>query len=239
MNKVLYYIVSLLFFLVTLSYPAYCQDEKMPEKRFFVSFGVSYHPMTRINYFSGELLSGAHNGFGISWTNSHALSSAIPFYIEYGLTAQYSFGNECRSEIKDLEKRRETIIHNGEYKFLAVKCPIGLMYRFHIPGSHMYISPYAGIDLIAYMKADYEGEAVFEKTGNRFDAYTESLLSDNEYLGYALNRYNIDWHVGGKLSISHVYAGIGYERPMMGLFKRQSDKMIYFSQFNISMGYVF
>ena len=174
-----------------------------------------------------EKQSGTLNGIGLSWTNANALSSAVPLYIQYGVSGQYSFTNEQQ---KIGSWSSSTKIH-----FLSFKAPVELTYRLLIPGSRFYVAPYAEVDAAVYalgrINSSYRGDSASESS--TIDVFTQT----SEY-GDKLNRFNLDWHAGIKLFFNRFLVGASYEGPIIGLYRKNEVK-IHTSQVNLSIGLAF
>ena len=189
--------------------------------------GVSYHPMNLVATVADEKESATLNGVGLSWTNANALSTAVPIYIQYGLTAQYSFRND-QSKVGSLSA--STRVH-----FLSFKAPVELTYRIRIPGSKFYVAPYAGVDAVIYALG--RSSTSYSDDSSSESATIDVFTQEGEH-GEKLNRFNFDWHAGMRLFFNKFFVGGAYEGPIIGFYKKDNIK-INTNQVNISLGFVF
>lgn len=193
------------------------------------TLGVSYHPMNIVTTEANEKESATLNGVSLSWTNANALSTVVPLYIQYGLTAQYSFRSDYSKSV--------AFLYSSSMKlhFLSFKAPVELTYRFLIPGSKFYVAPYTGVDVVVYAlgrrTTSYSDEITTESS--TIDVFTNAA----EY-GDKLNRFNLDWHAGMKLFFNKFFVGGAYEGPIVGFYKKDQVKMNT-NQVNICLGFVF
>jgi len=183
----------------------------------FGTLSIAYHPMTIKNIYDGDSTSETFNGLSLDWTNANKISSMIPLYVEYGLGAQWSFKKESKNDY--------TVTTN----FLSVKAPISLLYNLQIPGTAISIAPYAGFDAVVYalgkVKGKYKGETEEE----------DIFKSDGDD---RLNRFQIDWHIGGKIFINKFFINAAYEGPILGFYNKDGYK-INSRQANLGLGFMF
>ena len=200
-------------------------NQSFPQQ--FSTLGLSYHPMSLIAVEGDDKDILTFNGFGITWTNANAISTTIPLYIEYGVGAQYSYRHD--------QEKKNAYNYEAKYHLLSVKVPVEFLYRIQIPGSKVCFAPFAGLDAVVYAL----GRGTETVSDSKYDSLngtsTFDLFSNNDP---KLNRFNLDWHAGGKLMFGHFFVAAAYEGPILGFYHKDNVKA-YSSQANISVGLVF
>lgn len=96
------------------------------------TFGVEYLPST-FKYSHGDSDSESFNALALNYTNAVSITQSMPFFIEWGIGAQWSFKSEDK--------------HGYDYKMnmISAKIPINLIYDIEMPNSNIHFDPFVGV----------------------------------------------------------------------------------------------
>lgn len=166
------------------------------------------------------------NGVGLDYIHGFGLSKSLPLFLETGLKAKYSFGNDSFDDFDGINIEVE-----DKYKFFTFEVPVNLTYMFGV-SSNVTIAPYAGINFKLHASGKvtekYQGES--EDT----NVFSKDDMEDT------WNRFQMGWQVGVGAYFSDFYLGVGYGTDFIKLLNESKDGMkINTGNLSVSLGYTF
>ena len=189
---------------------------------FMGTVGVSYSPIFNVSTGGGVKERTYFNGFGLSWTNAHAVSRNKPFYVGYGLGVQYA------THVEKEEGVGRSLAQN-----LCIKAPVEVLYRYENPDFEVVIIPHLGVDINYYPM--YQVVSTF--AGNDKKEVTDMFSVDFED-GYRMHRVTAGLHVGARFQLEHLFMDLSYELPAVGFYYSKLYT-VFERQIHITVGYAF
>lgn len=188
---------------------------------FMGTVGVSYSPIFNVSTGGGQKETVFFNGFGLSWTNAHAISRNKPFYVGYGLGVQYA----THVNKEELGK--------ADTQNISLKAPVDFLYRYENPDFDLLIIPHLGLDVNYYpmfrvVKTPADGSKT--EVQDMFDVEFEP--------GHRMSRVTGGLHVGARFQLDHFFVDLTYELPAVGLYYSKLYR-VYDRQIHITAGYAF
>lgn len=113
------------------------------------TFGVEYLPST-FKYDKGDDTE-SFTGLAVNYTNAISITQSMPFFIEWGIGAQWSFKSEENHGV------------DVKMNFISAKIPVNLIYDIDMPNSTIHIDPFVGVkfrgNIWGQEKAEYSGHS--------------------------------------------------------------------------------
>ena len=184
--------------------------------------GISYSPIFNTFTQNGNKEKAYFNGFGLSWTNAHAVSRNKPFYVGYGLGVQFA---------SHIEK--EEGVGKSNTQNLSIKAPIDFLYRYENPDFELVIIPHLGVDINYYPM--YREVVTFAGSDKKeiLDMYSVEFEKDSR-----MNRVTAGLHVGARFQLDHLFLDLSYELPAVGFYYSKLCT-IFDRQIHITAGFAF
>jgi hypothetical protein len=187
---------------------------------FMGTVGVSYSPIFNVSTGGGQKERTFFNGFGLSWSNAHAVSRNKPFYVGYGLGVQYA------THVQK-EEGAKAVTQN-----LCLKAPVEALYRVETDFD-LVIIPRLGVDINYY--------PLFRVVSTMEGSDKESILDmySVEIEEHAhMNRVTAGLHVGARFQLDHFFVDLSYELPAVGLYYSKLYT-VYDRQLHLTAGFAF
>lgn len=121
------------------------------------TFGVEYLPSTFSYDGGGD--SESFTGLALNYTNAISITQSMPFFIEWGIGAQWSFRSDSKNG------------YDYKMNFISAKVPVNLIYDIEMPNSTIHIDPFVGVKFRANIwgQTKEEGRG-YEEKFNMFDS---------------------------------------------------------------------
>lgn len=183
MKKTIILVVSLVYmaFTFTISAQNPFDDATMTSSIEYKRFDVAFDQL--IPDEDGD--ADAWNGFALEYLMGKPISTAIPLYYETGIRGQFNWFSDVYSGSIDYTQ-----------SFGAVSVPFNVLYKIAIPGSSLYLIPYAGIygryNLYGKLKMEYNHES---ETISFFDK--DDMGGRDETWG----RFQVGYQIGANLQL--------------------------------------
>ncbi len=164
---------------------------------------VQYNPTT-VSADGGG--SSSATGFSAGYSRAFSVSKSIPLYVEGGAGLQYTWASE----------------DGVDTKWLSVKIPVDVTYKFQIPNSSIAILPYAGLNF----RVNVWGEG-----DNSVDLFDKDKMGDD----FVWNRFQVGWRAGAKAHFGNSFmVGVGYGHDFSEL-----SKGVKLGEWSLQLGYMF
>lgn len=188
--------------------------------RYMGTVGVSYNPIFNTSTGGGQKERIYFNGFGLSWTNAHAVSRNKPFYVGYGLGLQYAHREEKGEGGKSVGQA------------LSLKAPVEILYRYENPDFEVVIIPHLGMDINYFPM--FRSLAVFDNGKTETVDMFSVEFEENSYM----HRVTAGLHVGARFQLDHFFLDLSYELPAVGFYYSKLYT-VYERQIHITAGFAF
>lgn len=168
--------------------------------------------------------------FTLGHLGSTKLFSMLPLHIEYGINAQYTFGDSTSSLLG--------ITNNYNASMLAVNIPIHASLKLSL--GEIGIIPYAGINL----RGNILGTQVTElKVGNTVTTTEVRLFDDSDDKGAAgddaWERFQAGFSYGVSLYLGRLTVGVGVVSDLMPLVDYEDDNSANITFNTLYVGFAF
>ena len=185
-------------------------EDKVYDYKGWSTFGIEYLP-SQFSYDGGDETE-SFTGLALNYTNAISLTQSMPFFLEWGIGAQYSF----RSESK----------HDTDYKMnmISAKIPINLIYDIAMPNSTIHIDPFVGVKF----RGNIWGQEKIEY--GKHDEKVDLFDSDEG----DCNRFQVGLQAGVKVRFTGFFIGAGY-----GIDFSEFSKKTKINEWKIMLGLVF
>ena len=159
--------------------------------------------------FSADGESETLHGFDLGWMRGFNVTKGrrLPLYVEAGIAMNADFG-ECLSESD---------------KLMNFEIPFGVTYRWNIPNTKIYVSPYFGFHFkINALWMDDDGDSYFD-------------VDDT-------HRFQFGMQLGGHIDFNRFYMGIGWDKDFISIADietRYDDYSLSTSGVRVNIGFTF
>lgn len=166
----------------------------------------------------------------LGYLSTSRLIGALPIYVEYGINAQYTFGDKSSTLLG--------VTTNYQANMLAVNIP--LHFALNLSFGKIGIVPYAGINL----RGNIFGEQVTEiKLGKTTTTEELRLFDDSEAEGAAgdkaWERFQAGLSYGVSLNLGRCTVGVGIVSDLMPLVEFDNDNNATLTYKTLSIGFAF